>query len=66
MNSTISNLFVFISDVSFETENKIFAQEAGKVTGKQKSNEGTSGVGMYFPKKKNFETFELSNHLMDW
>lgn len=32
---------------SFETENKIFAQEAGKITGKANSNEGTSGVGWY-------------------
>lgn len=32
---------------SFETENKIFAQETGKVSGKDKSNEGTSGVGWY-------------------
>lgn len=32
---------------SFETENKIFAQEAGKVSGKDKSHEGTSGVGWY-------------------
>lgn len=35
------------SDRSFETENKIFAQEAGKVTGKANSNEGTNGVGWY-------------------
>lgn len=32
---------------SFETENKIFAQEAGKVDGKDKSNEGTSNNGWY-------------------
>lgn len=32
---------------SFETENKIFAQEAGKITGKTNSKEGTSGVGWY-------------------
>lgn len=31
---------------SFETENKIFAQEAGKVSGKDKS-EGTNGQGWY-------------------
>lgn len=32
---------------SFETENKIFAQETGKVSGKEQANEGTSGVGWY-------------------
>ncbi|XP_031640353.1 uncharacterized protein LOC116352146 isoform X2 [Contarinia nasturtii] len=32
-------------DYFFETENKIFAQEAGKVSGKEK--EGTSGIGWY-------------------
>lgn len=32
---------------SFETENKIFAQEAGKIAGKDVAHEGTSGVGWY-------------------
>lgn len=32
---------------SFETENGIYAQEAGKVTDNESSNEGTSGVGFY-------------------
>lgn len=38
---------VWFGKHSFETENKIFAQEAGKVTGKENSNEGTNGVGWY-------------------
>lgn len=38
---------VWLGKHSFETENKIFAQEAGKVTGKENSNEGTNGVGWY-------------------
>lgn len=36
-----------VNSCSFETENKIFAQEAGKITGKANSKEGTSGVGWY-------------------
>lgn len=36
-----------LSVYSFETENKIFAQEAGKVDGKDKANEGTSNNGWY-------------------
>jgi len=34
-------------DYFFETENGIFAQEAGKVTGAEANNEGTSGKGFY-------------------
>ncbi|XP_055320740.1 uncharacterized protein LOC129577528 isoform X2 [Sitodiplosis mosellana] len=34
-------------DYFFETENKIFAQEAGKVDGKDKANEGTKNQGWY-------------------
>ena len=42
----ISSFFVAYL-CSFETENKIFAQEAGKVDGKDKANEGTNNLGWY-------------------
>lgn len=40
-----ANDFFYSFDNSFETENGIFAQEAGKASGKDES--GTSGEGWY-------------------